>query len=230
MPTNTVCPRCNMILQVPDELLRQEVQCPTCASIFVASVSSSPPPKPSAPKTPPRPQGKHAISERPFSNLIENQDRFAGRDRDLSEFADDDEFDDRPRRRSRRYFDNRAQAAAAVIGPGIALLVVGILAILVGIANVAVVASEAGTPPGVRKEKDPARKAGQYVGSTVSLIWGCVVAMGGFKLMKLQAHGTAKTAAIVAMVPCSLCCVVGFPLGIWALTVMHRPEVHSAFE
>jgi hypothetical protein len=217
-----------MILQVPDELLRQEVQCPSCGSIFVASAGSSPPPKPSAPKTPPRPQGKHAISERPFSSLIENPDRFAGGERDLSEFADEDEFDDRPRRRSRRYFDNRAQAAAAVIGPGIALLVVGILAILLGIANVAVVASDTGSRPGLHK--DPANKAGQYVGSTVSLIWGCVVAMGGFKLMKLQAHGTAKIAAIVAMVPCSLCCVVSFPLGIWALTVMHRPEVHSAFE
>jgi hypothetical protein len=39
------------------------------------------------------------------------------------------------------------------------------------------------------------------------------------------------TAAILAMIPClSSCCIVGLPLGIWALVVLSKPEVKSEFD
>ncbi|MCA9268539.1 MAG: hypothetical protein KDA41_08710 [Planctomycetales bacterium] len=42
--------------------------------------------------------------------------------------------------------------------------------------------------------------------------------------------GFAKTAAMLSVVPCcGPCYVVGLPFGIWALVVMHQPEVRSAF-
>jgi hypothetical protein len=35
---------------------------------------------------------------------------------------------------------------------------------------------------------------------------------------------------VVAMVPClSPCCILGLPLGIWALIVLMKPEVKSSF-
>ena len=37
-------------------------------------------------------------------------------------------------------------------------------------------------------------------------------------------------ATIIAMVPCiSPCCLVGLPIGIWALVVLMKPEVKAAF-
>ena len=38
------------------------------------------------------------------------------------------------------------------------------------------------------------------------------------------------TASILAVVPCvSPCCLVGLPIGIWALVVLSKPEVKSQF-
>jgi len=37
-------------------------------------------------------------------------------------------------------------------------------------------------------------------------------------------------ASILAMVPCiSPCCLLGIPIGIWALVVLMKPEVQQAF-
>jgi hypothetical protein len=38
------------------------------------------------------------------------------------------------------------------------------------------------------------------------------------------------TASVIAMIPCiSPCCIVGLPIGIWAMVVLSKPEVKSAF-
>jgi len=38
-------------------------------------------------------------------------------------------------------------------------------------------------------------------------------------------------ASIIAMIPCvSPCCCLGLPFGIWALVVLARPAVKSAFQ
>jgi hypothetical protein len=49
-------------------------------------------------------------------------------------------------------------------------------------------------------------------------------------MRKLDSYGLAMTASIVALIPCiSPCCVVGLPIGIWALVILSKPEVKSAF-
>jgi hypothetical protein len=56
------------------------------------------------------------------------------------------------------------------------------------------------------------------------------VLFGAIKMIRLQSHGLAMAAAIVALLPCQCCCVVGLPIGIWALVVLSKPEVKSAFQ
>jgi hypothetical protein len=57
------------------------------------------------------------------------------------------------------------------------------------------------------------------------------VLFGALRMQKLASRGLALTAAIVAMVPCfSPCCVIGLPIGIWALVVLGKPEVQSQFD
>jgi hypothetical protein len=53
---------------------------------------------------------------------------------------------------------------------------------------------------------------------------------GGLQMLKLRHHGACMGAAIVAMLPClGCCCVIGLPLGIWAVMVLNRADVRSAF-
>ncbi len=57
-----------------------------------------------------------------------------------------------------------------------------------------------------------------------------LILFGALKMKKLENYPLAVAASIVAMIPCFLpCCVVGLPIGIWALVVLLRPEVKSAF-
>ena len=38
-------------------------------------------------------------------------------------------------------------------------------------------------------------------------------------------------ASILAMIPClSPCCLIGLPIGIWALVILMKPEVKAAFK
>lgn len=63
-------------------------------------------------------------------------------------------------------------------------------------------------------------------------ILGGVVLFGGIKMKNLQSYGLAMAATIIAMLPCTVgwCCVLGLPLGIWALVVLMKPEVKAAFQ
>jgi hypothetical protein len=56
-----------------------------------------------------------------------------------------------------------------------------------------------------------------------------VVIAGSIQMMRLQSHGMATAAAVVAMLPCNLCCLLGLPIGIWALVVLLREDVKRAF-
>jgi hypothetical protein len=57
-----------------------------------------------------------------------------------------------------------------------------------------------------------------------------LILVGALRMKKLRSYGLAVTGAIVALVPCiSPCCVIGLPIGIWALVVLNKPEVKSQF-
>ena len=61
------------------------------------------------------------------------------------------------------------------------------------------------------------------------MVLSVLILFGAIKMKKLETYGLAMTASIVAMLPCSLCCLAGLPIGIWSLVVLSRPEVKNAF-
>jgi hypothetical protein len=63
----------------------------------------------------------------------------------------------------------------------------------------------------------------------LGILLAALILIGALKMKKLESYGFAMTASIVAMLPCSLCCLFGLPIGIWALVVLSKPEVKSAF-
>lgn len=57
-----------------------------------------------------------------------------------------------------------------------------------------------------------------------------LLVIGAVKMRKLESYGLAMSAAILACIPCSPMWLLGFPMGIWALSVLLRPEVKAAFD
>jgi tRNA A-37 threonylcarbamoyl transferase component Bud32 len=56
-----------------------------------------------------------------------------------------------------------------------------------------------------------------------------VLMVGGRRMMRLESFEFVTLASILAMLPWSLAWVVGLPSGIWALRVLHRPDVKLGF-
>jgi predicted Zn finger-like uncharacterized protein len=229
MPELVNCPHCDKKLRVPDHLQGRAVKCPGCGNMFTASAGDgAPPPVAEGLAEPPlqsRRSDEEAFIERPPHRHTDDDDGQPRQSYDDDQDDEDDE-EDRPRRRRKR--SRRAAALQAVSVPAILLIVIGVLGIFMGIANIAVSAAGLGIAPEDRAR--PGFMAGRYIGSFVSLIWGIVVAAGGFKMKSLQSRGSAMTGAIVAMVPCNPCCLCGFFVGIWALVAMNNSDVRKAFE
>ena len=55
----------------------------------------------------------------------------------------------------------------------------------------------------------------------------CLILFGGFQMLQRRSYAWAIAAGIISIVACSL---VGLPIGIWALIVLARDDVKSAFE
>lgn len=64
----------------------------------------------------------------------------------------------------------------------------------------------------------------------VSLALNALAFWGSLCMLNAKRHGLAITAAILTMLPVtSPCCLIGLPIGIWALVVLNRPGVAAVF-
>jgi hypothetical protein len=124
--------------------------------------------------------------------------------------------------------------ADLVKGPAIGLIVTAILGVLLQI--VSLIINLAGASFWPTSQMPNEAWANMFSGTigVVSSIIGIVVSglmlFGGIKMQKLESYGLAMTVSIIAIIPCfSPCCLIGLPIGIWALVVLSKPEVKSAF-
>lgn len=132
-----------------------------------------------------------------------------------------------------------SDALQQVQGPAIGLIVTALLGILYQILNIILTA--AGVTMGAFQQGQPGYEnmpawvqtmsggLGIVLG-VIALVAGVVVLLGALKMKKLENHTFAVIATVIAMVPCiSPCCLVGLPIGIWALVVLNKPEVKGSF-
>lgn len=146
---------------------------------------------------------------------------------------------------------NDALAASKVSGPAVGLIVVGVINLLLMLYNVASSAMSLGADPAELQAQleaqnpelqniegfDPQTvtqfmQAGGIVGlifAVIGIVVAIVIIMGGLKMKNLQSRGLAMTASILAMIPCISCCIIGLPIGIWALVVLNDPNVRASF-
>jgi len=139
--------------------------------------------------------------------------------------------------------DVRARALQDVSGPAIGLIITAALGILVALAGIVYVLSGGmnsmntfyssnQNPEVIRMIKMMQTSTGT-VGIMFRIIGilACVfIFYGAIKMKKLENYGLCMGASIVAMIPCiSPCCLIGLPMGIWALVVLNKPEVKGSF-
>ncbi len=128
---------------------------------------------------------------------------------------------------------NRLGATEAVKLPAILMMVSMGLGIAAQILSLAL--NVLGTGLGAAAGGDEGMM--NILSGTVGIVFNVIgMAIGGFvifgmlKMMKLQSLGMVKGALIIAMIPCvSPCCLLGLPLGIWAMMTINKPEVGSQF-
>ena len=67
--------------------------------------------------------------------------------------------------------------------------------------------------------------------SFLGLIVAIFIIYAALKMKELKQWNLAVVASVLAMIPCiSPCCIIGLPIGIWALVVLMRPDVKAAFK
>jgi len=130
-------------------------------------------------------------------------------------------------------------AEGKVAGPAIGLMVVAGIGILLQVASllmnllgVGMGAAAAGNNPQGGPEGMQMMMSGglAIVFSLIGIVIGVVILMGALKMKKLESYSLAMTAAVIAMIPCiSPCCLIGLPVGIWALVTLNDAGVKSAF-
>ncbi|MCA9106942.1 MAG: hypothetical protein KDA83_16090 [Planctomycetales bacterium] len=121
-----------------------------------------------------------------------------------------------------------AIALIVAMGIGMAWQLLGLVLNALGVTLGAAGAGAAG---------DPNEAMANMVGGTIGIVIGVIgIAIGGFviygslQMMKCKSYGVSMAATIIAMIPCfSPCCLLGLPFGIWAIVVLSKPEVKSAF-
>lgn len=133
----------------------------------------------------------------------------------------------------------RATALSKVNGPAIGLMVTG--ALTIAYALFSIISNIAGFGMAQMRQFNTGQDAEmtrvmQFTSGPIGIATGLLgVALGVFvifgavKMKKLENHGLGIGASIVAMLPCTCCCVLGLPIGIWALVVLSKPEVKAYF-
>lgn len=133
---------------------------------------------------------------------------------------------------------NVAMAMSKVSGPAIGLMVtagIGLFCALLGVVIHLVGMGMSGM--GAFGGGDQPNAFAQMMGGTfglvinfIGIVMAAVIFMGASKMRKLESYGLAMAVSIIAMIPCiSPCCLIGLPIGIWALVVLLDPNVKAAF-
>jgi hypothetical protein len=128
-----------------------------------------------------------------------------------------------------------SDAAHQVSGPATGLMVTGIIGAFFAVLTLIASIVGMGIAPFLRDEI-PDRYAEFWEGSVgaataiVEIAVAAFIIFAALKMRELKQWELSLAASIVAMIPCiSPCCIIGLPIGIWALVILLRPEVKEAF-
>jgi hypothetical protein len=132
--------------------------------------------------------------------------------------------------------DHDDYAASKVATPAMALMIIAsitvVLLILSLMFDVWLLASGAAgrgaQPRGMTKETQVMVRIAWGV---LMVVMNGIIAVGAFQMKQLKSQGFAKTACVLAMIPCcGPCFILGIPFGIWGYMALGDPDVQAAFD
>jgi hypothetical protein len=206
MPVQIRCESCSRKLRVPENLLGKTVRCPGCQATFTA----------------------RALEE-PAVAMIDDEPEAPAPPKARPHPADEAEYEaPRPRNRAQRVRDALNLPSILLMVNGGLGIVLGLIAAVILVAHAQTIFVPARVPPA---EFHP--RMFSYMQAAFSVVGGFIY--GGVSLAtalymrSLTRHSSALIGSVVVMLPCSGCCLLGIPLGIWSLVVLTRPDVKDVF-
>jgi len=129
---------------------------------------------------------------------------------------------------------NPSAAQAAVEGPAIFMMVLGIVSLILVPINVLFQFTQGqdaynDLPPDVRDFLLQFSGTASLISNAFSFIANILIVLGALKMKKCQSYGLAMTASILCILCDWGCCCLGIGAGIWAIVVLSKPEVKAAF-
>jgi hypothetical protein len=121
--------------------------------------------------------------------------------------------------------------ATRVSAPAIGLLVAGGLSAAFDVVYIliAVLLGVAGLTD--KDSADALPAAGIMVGlAVIKLALDTLTLYAAWQMRQLRSWGVSMAGAIVAMLPCSPCCLLSLPIGVWAVVVLIDANVKAAFD
>lgn len=122
----------------------------------------------------------------------------------------------------------RSAAEQKVKNPALAMMIVAIVGAVLTV--VSLLAQIMGfMPSSFGGLEEPLPIVIDAASAVLGLVFMGVIYFGALRMQRLESWGFALAATIVCMLPCSLCCIAGLPIGIWSLVVLMDAEVKKHF-
>jgi len=231
------CPSCQAKVQIEDQDLGYDVECPYCRKIFPARPSSAPSSR--RPPTEPDDTAPYAFGDEPMKPKMPR--RPSGSRYDEEDDDEEDRYDNRPRRRKPKHDDDDYRTDEELIDdakdklrwPGIFSVLAGILALCYHALDIAFILTN---PQALNNNPfgggGPPPPLGLVIGIKV-FVFACICTSlaASFAMMRLKSRNLVMVGMVLQIIPCAgPCCVLGAPFAIWALIAMSKPDVKEAFE
>jgi hypothetical protein len=132
-------------------------------------------------------------------------------------------------------------AKTKLMGPGIALLIIGIIGLLGMGGYFFLMVAAINTPNNPDLQPPPEFNAeersmfftsiyGVVVVMGVSALAQILVILGAINFIRMKGRAMAMVACVVSLIPvASACCVLGIPFGIWGIVAMSDADVKQVF-
>jgi len=209
------CSSCQRLLRVPDDSGGKKAKCPDCGQVVEIPGVSSTGMAPAFPSGAEKIPAANPFAENPYQTPADTS------------FATPQPGQFGP--------GDLEMIRAKVSGPAISLIVVAGLALAVLVLNtivtfvVGVEEVAFGPPP-----RNEAERIGQQVGAVIGIFVALgiysVMLYGAIQMKQMKSYAWSMTASILALLPCSVCCLLGLPFGIWSLVTLNDPAVKAAFQ
>ena len=122
---------------------------------------------------------------------------------------------------------NRELVRAKVQAPAIAMLITSGINVLFSLTNLLVMVFAWAN---ARRNANVIEFVFSMLPIALSIGLGLAIIAGASKMRRLERYSLAMTAAVLCIAPCSYCCAISLPFGIWSLVVLLDPRTRDAFE